>query len=382
MQMDSITHVGLDVHARTIAVALADWGDRSKVRSYGTIDSDAAAVGKLISKLQKSGRKLVFWYEAGPCGYGLHRQITAAGHACFVVAPSRIPRKPGDRIKTDRRDAINLARLGRSGDLTAVWVPDDHHEAVRDLIRCRRDAKRSQRASRQKISSFLLRHGRHYGQGKAWTKTHRRWLDRQAFDQPVLEMVYREYLHEVDRQTERVAALDREIEQVVKAWSLWPLVQALTAMRGVKRLTAGSTVAEIGDLSRFDSPKQLMNYLGLTPGEASSGETTKRLPITKTGNRELRRLLIEAAWSYRMKARVSVAIRARSQDVPEPVRQIAWQAQKRLCDRYRRLMARGKPSVVVCAAIARELCGFMWAIAKQVRELGLIEARGAPLATL
>lgn len=374
MQLHSITHVGLDVHARTIAVAIAEQSGDREVRSFGEVANTPEAVDRLVKQLARpvtsGGRALVFWYEAGPCGYGLYRQLTGRGHACTVVAPSLIPRKPGDRVKTDRRDAMNLARLGRAGDLTAVWVPGPEQEAMRDLTRCREDLKAMQRVARQQLGGFLLRHGRHFADGARWTQKHHAWLVAQRFDQPVHETVYQQYLGQVDQLTEQLTQLDAALGKAAESWSLWPVVQGLMAMRGVDLVAATTILAELGDLTRFDSPGSLMKFLGLTPSEHSSGPSKRRGPITKAGNRHVRRILVESAWSYRYQARKSKHIQARARHAPPSVQAIAWKAQKRLCGRYRHLVNdMNKKSVVACTAIAREMCGFVWAIAQEINRL-------------
>jgi transposase len=359
-----ITFVGLDVHKETITVALAENGRRGDVREYGRVANTPEAVKGLLSKVKRPGREVRFCYEAGPCGYGIQRQLTAAGEECVVIAPSLMPRKPGERIKTDRRDAISLAKLHRAGELTPVWVPDPAHEAMRDLTRARLAAVRALRQARQQLSGFLLRHGRHYGR-PAWTVMHRRWLSGLRFEQPVHHIVLEDLIATVEAATERRDRLTRQIEAVLPEWSLAPLAQALQALRGVALVNAATLVAELGDITRFASPPQLMAYLGLVPSEQSSGRRRRQGGITKAGNGAARRMLIEAAWSYRFPARVSRELLLRQEGLPKPVRAIAWKAQLRLCRRYRRLAMSGKPPNVVTTAIARELVGFAWAIARQ-----------------
>jgi transposase len=362
----SITYIGLDVHKNTIAVAVAESGLRKEVRDYGTIANTPAALKKLIAKLASTGHELRFCYEAGPCGYGIQRQIAAASHECIVVAPSLIPKKPGDRVKTDRRDAINLAKLHRAGELTAVWVPDETHEAIRDLVRARLAAVRTLRKARQQLSGFLLRQGCHYGQ-KAWTLLHRRWLAGLKFKQPVHYIVLEDCLEAVDAATARRDRLEAHIEAALPAWSLAPVVQALQALRGVALLAAATLVAELGDITRFTKPSQLMAYLGLVPSENSSGGKRRQGGITKAGNNAARRMLIEAAWSYRFPARISRPLLIRQEKLPKPIRDIAWKAQERLCRRYRKFARAGKLPTVITTAIARELTGFVWAISNQVQ---------------
>jgi transposase len=358
-----ITYVGLDVHKDTIAVALAEAGKREEVREHGKIANTPAALKALAIKLARSGGELRFCYEAGPCGYGIQRQLSARAHECVVVAPSLIPRKPGDRIKTDRRDAINLAKLHRAGELTSVWVPDQAHEAIRDLVRARLAAVRTLRQARQQLSGFLLRHGHHYSR-PAWTQMHRRWLAGLRFEQPVHYIVLEDCIATVEAARARRDRLEVHIEAALSDWSLAPVVRALQALRGMALVAAATVVAELGDITRFTNPRQLMAYLGLVPSEHSSGKTRRQGGITKAGNGGARRMLIEAAWSYRFPARISREQLLRQQGLPQPIRDTAWKAQERLCRRYRKLARAGKPPTVVTAAIARELSGFVWAIAK------------------
>jgi transposase len=361
-----ITYIGLDVHKETIAVALAEAGKRGEVREYGTIANTPTALKALASKLAKSGLALRFCYEAGPCGYGIQRQLSAAGHDCVVVAPSLIPRKPGDRIKTDRRDAANLARLHRAGELTPVWVPDPAHEAVRDLVRARQAAVRALRQARQQLSGFLLRQGQHYSR-PAWTLMHRRWLAGLRFAQVAHHLVLEDCIAAVEAATARRDRLEAHIAAALPDWSLAPVVRALQAMRGMALVAAATLVAELGDITRFTNPQQLMAYLGLVPSEHSSGGTRRQGAITKAGNGSARRMLIEAAWSYRFPARISRELLLRQEGLAKPIRDTAWKAQERLCGRYRKLARAGKPPNVVTAAIARELAGFVWAIARQAQ---------------
>jgi transposase len=359
-----ITYVGLDVHKETIAVAVAAVDKRGEVREYGTIANTQTALKALASKLAKSGTALHFCYEAGPCGYGIQRQLSAAGYDCVVVAPSLIPRKPGDRIKTDRRDAANLARLHRAGELTPAWVPDPAHEAVRDLVRARLAAVRALRQARQQLSGFLLRQGQHYSR-PAWTLMHRRWLAGLRFAQAAHHLVLEDCIAAVEAATARRDRLEAHIAAALPDWSLAPVVRALQALRGMALVAAATLVAELGDITRFANPRQLMAYLGLVPSEHSSGGSRRQGGITKAGNGSARRMLIEAAWSYRFPARISRELLLRQEGLAKPIRDIAWKAQERLCGRYRKLARAGKPPNVVTAAIARELAGFAWAVARQ-----------------
>jgi transposase len=369
---EHIRFVGLDVHKATIAVAVADGSRRSEVRAYGTIANEPTAVARSIQRLAQSGRELRFCYEAGPCGYGLYRQIVAAGHGCMVVAPALIPRRAGERVKTDRRDAANLAKLHRAGELTGVWVPDADHEAMRDLVRARRLALQAIRRTRQQLGGFLLRHGR-TGTAKQATLAYRRWLTTLRFEHTAQQIVLQDHIDAVTAAEARRDRLTEEIRALLPRWSFAPVVEALQAMRGVDLVTAATLVAEIGDLTRFDNPAKLMAFVGLVPSEHSSGQTVRRGGITKTGNTEARRVLVEAAWTYRLPARVSRRLHDRQEALPQPIRRIAWKAQTRLCRRYRHLVASGKRATIVTTAVARELVGFVWAIA---REVG---ARPAPM---
>src|SRR5665213_2636463 len=362
---DRITYVGLDVHKEGIVVAVAASGLRGEVREYGRIANTLTALDRLLRKLGGDGVSLRFCYEAGPCGYGIQRQVSATGHECVVVAPSLIPRRAGDRVKTDRRDAASLAKLHRAGELTAVWVPDTGHEAMRDLVRARLDAVHSLRRARQQLAGFLLRHGCHSGR-PAWTMLHRRWLAGLKFDQAIHHIVLEDYIAAVEAAAARRERLTAQIETMLLDWTLAPVVTALQTMRGMALVNAATLIAELGDLSRFTNPRQLMAYLGLVPSEHSSGASVKRGGITKAGNGAARRLLIEAAWSYRFPARISRELLLRQENEPKPIRDIAWKGQVRLCARYRKLARTGKPANVVTTAIARELTGFVWAIARNV----------------
>ncbi len=281
-----------------------------------------------------------------------------------------IPKKSGVKIKNDRRDSQNLARLHRAGDLTAIYVPDPEDEAMRDLVRCRDDARHAARKAKQRLLSFLLRHGRRYPGKKNWTKAHYNWLSDVKMDHFAQQITLQEYIGAIEETNERVARITKTITTYVKEWRLEPVVTAIQALRGVSLLTAVVIVAELGPLTRFAKPTELMAYLGLVPSEHSSGPTIKRGRITKTGNGYARRALVESAWTYRFPARVTRHIRKRSDHLPMLIRQIAWKAQVRLCEKFRRLSAKGKPTQVVTTAIARELIGFIWAISQEVEPIG------------
>lgn len=354
-------YVGLDVHKETNAVGIAD-GQGGEARFYGEIPNTPEEVVKLVRRLRKEGGTLCFCYEAGPCGYGLYRQLRELGQACLVVAPSLIPRKPGDRVKTDRRDSLTLARLLRAGELTPVWVPDEAQESLRDLTRAREDAKLLQRVARQRLLAFLLRHGKTYSGKKNWTKAHFRWMETVKFGQPAQQIVFQEYVDTIQALTKRVDAFDVQIETAGTQSVFAKQIEGYMALRGINRLTATTIVAEIGDLRRFPNAPQLMKYLGVVPSEHSSGGTRSRGGITKTGNGHVRRLLVESAWTYRHPARKTSKLQRRAEQTPDEVQTIAWNAQKRLCDRYWKLDAKGKLQVQTCTAIARELVGYIWAI--------------------
>jgi transposase len=354
--------VGMDVSKARIAVGLADGGGAGQARFLGEIEASEASVTKLVRRLSSKHGKLTFCYEAGPTGYGLYRLIGELGHECRVVAPSLIPRKPGDRVKTNRRDALSLARLLRAGELTAVWTPDERHEAMRDLVRARSAAAFDLRVKRQQTGAFLLRLGRVYPGKKTWGGAHRKWLASQAFAHLEQRIAFEELVAAMDEAKARVARLEKAIEEAVPDWSLEPTVTALMAMRGIDLVAATTILAEVGDLGRFPSPRELMAWLGLVPSEASTGDRVRRFGITKAGNGRARKALIEAAWCYRYPARIGQAKLARVEAAPPAARRIAWKAQTRLTARYRALMRKGKLKTVAVTAIARELAGFVWAI--------------------
>ena len=362
-----VLYVGLDVHKKTTEVAIATGRSNGKVRTYGKIDSTLDALNKLIKKLQVDDKQLRFVYEAGPCGYQIYRHLDAKGIHCSVVAPSMIPRRSGDRIKTDRRDAIKLVRLFRAGELTSIYMPAPENEAIRDLIRCRDDMKRFERKARQRLLSFLLRHGHQYSGKKNWSKGFYNWLATVKFSHSAQQVTLQEYLETTNECSERIKRITEQIQVHVEEWNRAPFVKAYQALRGVSHIMATTVVSEIGDMRRFPTPKQLMAYLGLIPSEHSSGKTVRRGPITKTGNSHVRRALIEAAWTYKMQARISNILRKRQQGLPKSVCDISWKAQTRLCARYRRLIARGKSRQTAVAAIARELSAFIWAIDKEMQ---------------
>jgi transposase len=375
--MRTVRFIGLDVHAETIAVAVAEPGD--EVRSLGVIPNRPESIRKLVKKLGPA-ETLRVCYEAGPTGYVIYWQLSALGVPCEVVAPTLVPTKAGDRVKTDRRDAEKLARSYRAGDLTAVWVPDAAHEALRDLVRAREAAKKDQLRARHRLGKFLLRRGRRPSSPMAaWTQRHLAWIRQVQFDQPAQEATRLDYLHEVEHAGARLARLERAIDEAVQTAPprMRAVIEALQALRGVARISAVTIVAEVGELSRFARAPQLMGYSGLGACEDSSGARTRRGGITKTGNAHLRRIVVEAAWSYRHRPAVGIALRQRQTTVSEEVKAIGWKAQLRLHARYRKLLGRGKCQQQVVTAVGRELLGFIWAIGVAVER-----APGTPSASV
>jgi len=366
MQQPTTLFVGLDVHKDTISVAYAAGGDPAPPQFLGPIGPRQRDIDKAIRKLRSKAADLVFAYEAGPCGYVLHRYLTKKGFDCRVVAPSLIPKCPGHRVKNDRRDAVEIARMLRSGDLTPVYVPSVEDEAIRDLCRARDATRVTLRAAKLRLKSFLLRLGLNYTGRANWSGAHRRYLAKVACPTPTQQIVFQESVLAVDEQVERLGRIEQELLDLAPHWRLYPVVEALQALRGVRWVVALTVVAELGDLTRFDNPRQLASFVGLTPSEHSSGAKRRLGAITKAGNSRARRVLIEGAWAYRHPAKVSAEIQARIEGLPKVVQDIGWKAQVRLCKRFRRLMARSKHANVVVTAIAREMLAFMWAIAQEV----------------
>jgi transposase len=350
----------------SVDVAIAEPGTAGEIRYYGRIGGDLEALDKVTRKLLAKGAELRFAYEAGPCGYQVYRHLTVQGYSCLVAAPALIPRRPGDRLKNDRRDALTLARLLRAGELTPVKVPDLEDEAMRDLTRAREDAKSVERRAKQRTAAFLLRHGRRYPGKTTWGRGYWRWLRQQVMEQPAQQIVLQEYLDAVGEATTRVERLTGQLRELLPQWRRAPFVAAYQALRGVSLIVAATVVAEVGDLSRFHNPKELMAYLGLVPSEHSSGASVRRGRITKTGNGHARRVLVEAAWAYRLRARITRPLLKRQEGLSPAIKEISWKAQLRLCARYRRLLARGKAKQTIVTAIARELTAFLWAIGQAV----------------
>ncbi len=363
-----IRHVGLDVDTEKLVVAVAE--PAGEVRSLGMIPYSFEAVRRLVKRLGPA-KRLRVCYEAGPHGYGLYWWLTKLGVHCDVVAPTLIPVKSGDRVKTNRRDAEKLARCYRSGDLTAVWVPDAAHEALRDLVRAREAAKKDQLRARHRLGKFLLRRGLRAAAGvKNWTAKHLLWVRTLSFEHPAQEAAFLDYLHEVEHMAERVARLEQAIDQAIEAApvEMKAVIAGLQALRGIKAVSAATIVAEVGPLSRFARPKQLMGYSGMVSSEDSTGRSVRRGAITKTGNAHLRRIVGEAAWAYQHRPALSALLKKRQEGLSEEVKEIAWKAQHRLSSRYRRLIAKGKLRQKVTTAIGRELLGFIWAIGVQVEK--------------
>lgn len=360
--------VGLDIHKDSIAIAVAEAG-RSAPRFIGTTPSNLATLCKALTRCGAQRAHTLVVYEAGPCGYGWARHLTAQGWRCEVISPAHITRKAAEkRLKTDRLDALLLARESRAGNLIKIVVPDDRDEAIRDLSRAREDASAARLRARLQLKAMLLRHGRAYHGKSSWTQAHERHLAAIHFDHPAQQIAFDEYRAAVKEAHERVERLTRALREQSETWRMKPVLNALMCLRGLDFVAAIIFIAEIGDLSRFAHPKALMKYLGLIPSEHSSGNTRRQGSITKAGNKHARRILVEAAWTYRFNPRVSRPIEVRQQGQPKAVRDIAWKAQLRLTYRFRKLNAGRKMTQnKCCVAVARELAGFIWDIARQVK---------------
>ena len=360
----SVIYVGMDVHKDSIVIAVAREG-REPAENWTTLPNDGVKLRKALKSLVKKGEILHVCYEAGPTGFGLCRKLRDAGIDCVVVAPSLVPGKVGDRVKTDRRDASKLAHFLRSGDLTSVYVPDEAVEAIRDLERARDDAKCAERVARHQLSKFLLRNDRHYAEGRAWTQKYMTWVRQQKFAYPAQQEVLADYLKAVEDQGERVEQLSQAMARLVEGTVLAPLARALQAFRGIDVVSGVTIAAEVGSLKRFPKPQQFMAFAGLVPSEDSTGTRRRQGSITRCGNGHLRRILVEAAWHYRHMPHLSQALRRRNQGVAEGVQRIAWKAQKRLHQRMYHLLQAGKNAQKAVIAMARELAGFIWAVGQE-----------------
>lgn len=368
MSKDNIIFIGLDTHKKFHHVAYVEDGRGKSVVDYGQIAGSKIALTKLLRKLQSKypNATLHVVYEAGPCGFWIYRHITSLGHCCYVVSPSKIPKAPGDRVKTDRRDSMKLAKLLKSDDLTHIYVPEEEDEVVRDLSRLREITMLDLNDARKQLKAFLLRNNITYEGTANWSAKHLQYLSGLTLPHPTQQIVLREYMDVITERTQRLERMDNELTIALQNWRFYPVVEALQAMRGVRLLVAGGVVAEIGDLKRFDHPRKFMSYLGLVPSENSSGGKRRVGAITKAGNKRVRRLLTEGAHSYKHPANISREMQVRLEGLPKEITDIAWKAQLRLCSRYRRLFAKGKHRNLVVTAIAREMASYMWAIAQEV----------------
>ncbi|PSU44571.1 IS110 family transposase [Photobacterium frigidiphilum] len=368
MNNDTIVFIGLDTHKSFIQVAVLQGHRGAKPDHLGRIKSNKSALIKLAQQLQSKYPKatLHFIYEAGPCGYWTYRLLTSLGHCCYVIAPSLIPKKTGDRVKTDKRDAAKLAKLFKAEELTPIYVPEAEDEAIRDLSRARETAMKDLKDAKFQLKGFLLRNNIQATVNDNWSKKHLRWLTDLILPHHSQQIVLQEMIITISERIQRLQRLDNELLHQVKNWRYYPVVKAVQAMRGVRLLVALGTIAELGDLRRFDHPRKLMAYLGLVPTESSSGGKTRRGSLTKCGNSRARRLLIEGAHTYRHKANISVELQHRQEGLPKEIVDIAWHAQQRLCRRYQRLLQKGKHRNIVVAAIAREMIAYIWAIAREV----------------
>ncbi|WP_350608565.1 IS110 family transposase [Pseudoalteromonas sp. SD03] len=368
MNKHSILFIGLDTHKEFNEVAYIDEHRGAQPVHLGRFSSSKMAVQKLVRQFESKypGATLHFVYEAGPCGYWIYRLITSLGHCCYVVAPSLIPKKPGEKIKTDKRDALKLAKLLKSEDLTPIYVPEPEDEAVRDLSRAREVAMKDLKDAKYQLKALLLRNNINYKGTANWSQKHLRWLTELVLPHPAQHIVLQEFLQTITERISRLERLDNELTHHVHQWRYYPVVKAIQAMRGVRLLVATGVVAELGDLTRFDHPRKLMSYLGLVPSEHSSGGKRHIGAITKCGNGRARRLLVEGAHTYRYAANISTDMQKRQEGLPKDIIDIAWKAQLRLCKRYKKMIAKGKHYNLVVTAIAREMIAYIWAIAKEV----------------
>jgi len=368
MNKHSILFIGLDTHKEFNEVAYIEDHRGAQPVHFGRTPSSKIAVKKLVRHFESKypDATLHFVYEAGPCGYWIYRLITSLGHCCYVVAPSLIPKKPGERVKTDKRDAMKLAKLLKTEDLTPIYVPEPEDEAVRDLSRAREVAMKDLKDAKYQLKALLLRNNINYAGTANWSLKHLRWLTELVLPHPAQQLVLQEFIQTISERMARLERLDNELTHHVHQWRYYPVVKAIQAMRGVRLLVAAGVIAELGDLSRFDHPRKLMSYLGLVPSEHSSGGKRHIGAITKCGNGRARRLLIEGAHTYRYAANISTDMQKRQEGLPKQIVDIAWKAQLRLCKRYKKLISKGKHYNLVVTAIAREMIAYIWAIAKEM----------------
>jgi len=368
MNKHSILFIGLDTHKEFNEVAYIEDHRGAQPVHFGRAPSSKIAVKKLVRHFESKypDATLHFVYEAGPCGYWIYRLITSLGHCCYVVAPSLIPKKPGERVKTDKRDAMKLAKLLKTEDLTPIYVPEPEDEAVRDLSRAREVAMKDLKDAKYQLKALLLRNNINYAGTANWSLKHLRWLTELVLSHPAQQLVLQEFIQTISERMARLERLDNELTHHVHQWRYYPVVKAIQAMRGVRLLVAAGVITELGDLSRFDHPRKLMSYLGLVPSEHSSGGKRHIGAITKCGNGRARRLLIEGAHTYRYAANISTDMQKRQEGLPKQIIDIAWKAQLRLCKRYKKLISKGKHYNLVVTAIAREMIAYIWAIAKEV----------------
>jgi transposase len=353
------TYVGIDAHKKDLFIAMLVGTDKTPVT--WTVPNEPNAVRRLVRKLERETRgRVQACYEAGPCGYALQRRMTTARVSCQVIAPALVPRKPGDRVKTNRRDARKLAELLRAGLLTAVRPPTPEEEAVRDLCRARDDARADLQRCRHRLSKLLLRRGLHFS-GRNWTRAHRQWVDGLTWVHDAERVVVEDYWLAIDQVEARLIELDARLMDIAQTEPYRAPVAWLRCFRGIDTLTAILILAELHDFRRFQSPRALMAYLGLVPGEDSTGQKHRRGRITRTGNALVRRLLVETAWHYQHRPAVGVALARRRKGQPARVIAVADKAQQRLCRRFRKLAAEHKPPPKIAVAVARELAGFLWA---------------------
>jgi transposase len=371
----NLLYVGLDVHAQTVAIALAEPG--GEVRNYGAVSSCVQTLERTMRTIHKAhgDPELRVCYEAGPTGFVIARRFAQLGIDCTVVAPSLIPNRSGDRVKTDPRDAVKLARLHRAGELTAVNVPDASDEAMRDLCRARTDAVQDLRRSRAQLKAFLLRNGVRYAGKAAWTEAHRRYLRELVMPHGAQRVVLEDSLRAITTAQERIQRLEDQMEALLQSWAMKPVVEALMGLRGFQTVSAMVMVSELGGAWRFDHPRQLMAYLGLVPTENSSGSRRRQGAISKAGNSHARWLLIEAAHHYRLPPKISKELSKRQEHLSQAIKDCSWKAQTRLHSRMMKLYARGKRANKVIVAVARELAGFVWAIFR-LMEPQMKQARG------